>query len=352
MTTMENEARLILDLTEGFIKSQILFTSLKLGIFDLLDTSAGPMTASRISEAIRTDTDATKRLLDACAGLGLLQKVNVDKETGDGEYQLTRASRAFLTSSSPTNLGGYVKVFSSFYKFPWADLRKAVKEGPAFVTRQNQDNTSDIFKIFFSNQILMDAMTGLPTVFGAKTASAFDLSEFRRMCDIGGCTGPLAYHLAAAYPKAAVSVFDLSEVVKVAEDRRPVGEHGQRVSFIPGDFFRDPLPPADLYVVCRTLHDFTEDKVLTLLTKMHDSLPLGGGVLIAEYMLDDDKTGPEVAHKYDLHMFLTGGDRERSGQEYKRLLTMVGFTEVTVRSSSYPLGHVLARKAPKYSARL
>ncbi|XP_066264726.1 acetylserotonin O-methyltransferase-like isoform X1 [Branchiostoma lanceolatum] len=354
--TLENEARRILDITEGFMKSQILFASLKLGIFDLLDTSAAPMTAARISEAIRADTDATKRLLDACAGLGLLQKVNVDKETGDGEYQLSKASRAFLTSSSPTYLGQSVKgMASSSYK-PWGHLPRALKERPSFLISPTglpqKKSSTDPLRTIFVNKRVISMMAGITTVFGARTASAFDLAEFQRICDIGGGSAPLAYHLAAAYPKASVSVFDLPVVVEVAEDERHAGEYSQRVSFISGDFFKDPLPPADLYVVCRILHDWTEDKVLVLLTKMHDSLPQGGGLLIAEYMLDDDKTGPEVAHKYDLHMLLFTGGRERSGQEYKRLLTMVGFTEVTVRSNNYPFGHVLARKAPKYSAQL
>ncbi|CAH1250561.1 ASMTL [Branchiostoma lanceolatum] len=340
----ESEARHILDIAEGFMKSQVLFTSLKLGIFDLLDKSAAPMTAVRISEAIRADTDATKRLLNACAGLGLLLKENVDKETGDGEYQLTQATRTFLTPSSSTNLGDWLGRLAVVFSSPWGDLPKAVKEGPTFSTLNGLDRGRTFEDVYSTEKYFMGAMEGLTTVFGARTASAFDLAEFQNICDIGGCTGPLAYHLAAAYPKAAVSVFDLPEVVKVAEDRRPVAEHAERVSFIPGDFFQDPLPPADLYLVCRILHDWTEDKVLVLLTKMHDSLPQGGGVLIAEHILDDNKSGPEMAHKYDLHMMLVNGGRQRTGQEFKRLLGSVGFTEVTVRSNSYPFGHVLARK--------
>ncbi|KAI8514677.1 hypothetical protein Bbelb_072680 [Branchiostoma belcheri] len=385
----------------------VLFTSLKLGIFDLLDASADPMTAVSISEGIGSDTDATKRLLDACTGLGFLRKLNADNETEDGKYQLTEASRMFLTTSSPTNLADWVGHLASLYGSPWADLPRAIREGPAFSTRRGLERGKTFKDIYSTTKGFMGAMEGLPTVFGAKTASAFNLTEFQNICDIGGCTGPLAYHLAAAYPKASISVFDLPEVVKVAVARGPDDEQGQRVSFLPddcllfnlcpvcgltikagspvgwgdslrqrqlarrlqrrlsqpivsraasshvtrpistarrsswhhcgrphitGDFFHDPLPPADLYVVCRILHDWTEDKVLTILTKIHDSLPPGGGLLVVEHMLGDDKTGPEVAHKYDLLMMLCTGGRQRSGREFQRLLSSVGFQEKAYRT--------------------
>ncbi|XP_035663596.1 acetylserotonin O-methyltransferase-like [Branchiostoma floridae] len=342
--TAENGARHILEIAEGFMKSQVLFTGMKLGIFDLLGTSSAPMTTMGIAEGIGADTDATKRLLDACVGLRLLQKVNMDKETGNGEYQLTKASKAFLTSSSSPNLGDWLGRLAAVYSSPWADLPRAVKEGPNFCTLNGFERGKTFEDLYSTAQYFMGSMEGLTTVFGAGTASAFNLAEFQNICDIGGCTGPLAYHLAAAYPEASVSVFDLPEVVKIAEDRRPTGEYAQRVSFISGDFFQDPLPPADLYVVCRILHDWTEDKVLTLLTKLYDSLPQGGGVLIVEHILTNDKLGPEVAHKYDLHMMVCTGGRQRSGQEFKRLLSSVGFTEVTVKNNTYPFGYVLARK--------
>ena len=36
----------------------------------------------------------------------------------------------------------------------------------------------------------------------------------------------------------------------------------------PGDFFRDSLPEADLYIVCRILHDWSDDKVHQLLSPL------------------------------------------------------------------------------------
>lgn len=41
----------------------------------------------------------------------------------------------------------------------------------------------------------------------------------------------------------------------------------------------------------RILHDWSEDKILHLLGRVYERLPKGGGVLIAEKLLDDDKAG-------------------------------------------------------------
>ena len=38
---------------------------------------------------------------------------------------------------------------------------------------------------------------------------------------------------------------------------------------VTGDFFRDPLPDADLYVLARVLHDWADEKCSQLLARVH-----------------------------------------------------------------------------------
>lgn len=65
-----------------------------------------------------------------------------------------------------------------------------------------------------------------------------------------------------------------------------------RIEVVAGDFFADPLPPGDLYGMGRILHDWREEKIHRLLSKMHELLPPGGGVLIMEKLIDEDRRGP------------------------------------------------------------
>ena len=78
---------------------------------------------------------------------------------------------------------------------------------------------------------------------------------------------------------------------------------------IAGDFFTDPLPPADLYSLGRILHDWSEEKIRKLLAKIHAALPDGGGLLIAEKLLEPDYVS---GHMQSLNMLIVTEGRERS----------------------------------------
>ena len=74
------------------------------------------------------------------------------------------------------------------------------------------------------------------------------------------------------------TVFDLPAVVNVADHFRPSMEecpNRDNVKFVPGDFFKDDLPPADLHSLVTILHDWDEEKIDCLLNKIYNSLPSG-----------------------------------------------------------------------------
>ena len=85
-------------------------------------------------------------------------------------------------------------------------------------------------------------MHGFGRLTSAEVVTAFDLSRFRRFVDLGGGTGHLAMAMADRYPDMKTAVFDLPPAVDFAREFVDA-----RVELIAGDFFRDPLPPADLY---------------------------------------------------------------------------------------------------------
>jgi len=124
-------------------------------------------------------------------------------------------------------------------------------------------------------------------------------------------------------------------------DRSPAAS---RVELIAGDFFKEPLPNADLFAAGRILHDWSEDKIRTLLGKIYNRLPKDGGLLIAEKLLADDKNGPTSAHMQSLNMLVCTEGTERSLLEYRALLEEAGFMKVEGRSTGAPLDAVLAVK--------
>ena len=88
----------------------------------------------------------------------------------------------------------------------------------------------------------------------------------------------MSYAAVKAYPKMKSTVFELQSVVDVAEHFRPSAEecpNRDNVSFVAGDFFKDNLPPADLYSLVQVIHDWDEEKIDLLLRRVYASLSSG-----------------------------------------------------------------------------
>jgi acetylserotonin N-methyltransferase len=165
------------------------------------------------------------------------------------------------------------------------------------------------------------------------------------MVDLGGASGHLAIAACERYPDLRAVVFDLPQVIEIARayaSRSSVA--CQRVEVMAGDFFCDELPDADLFAMGRILHDWPEDKIRALLTKIYRRLSAGGAILLAEKLLYEDKTGPISAHLQSLNMLMCTQGKERTLGEYRRLLADAGFRNVQGRITGSPLDAVLAVK--------
>jgi acetylserotonin N-methyltransferase len=321
----------VLDLIEAFRRSKTMFTALSLGVFDLLDEGAAA--ADAVARALHTHPDATARLLDGCAALGLLVK-------RDGVYANAPAAKTYLCASSPHTMRGYIR-YSDEALYPmWGNLADAVRDGaPRWAQTFGLDGP--IFSAFFRTDDAMrefiQGMHGFGMLTSPAVVSAFDLSEFRTLADLGGATGHLAIAACDRYPNLRGVVFDLPRVVAM------VPPH-ERVTAAAGDFFADPLPPADLYSLGRILHDWSEEKIALLLGRIYEALPPGGGLLIAERLLHDDGVGPVGANMQSLNMLVVTEGKERSFAEYESILRARGFTDVQSRTTGTALDAILARK--------
>jgi len=94
---------------------------------------------------------------------------------------------------------------------------------------------------------------------------------------IGG-PGDVAYAACSKYPDMKIKVLDLSPVVQCSSHFRPSKEecpNEHNVTYVEGDFFKGPLPAADLYVLTRILHDWGDEKMNIILKNVYDSLPSG-----------------------------------------------------------------------------
>jgi acetylserotonin N-methyltransferase len=273
-------------------------------------------------------------------GLQLLSREN-------GRYANTPAATAYLTSTSPRRLTGYINYSNDVMWRLWGNLADAVREG-THRWQQTYGWDGPIFSHFFKTddakrEFLM-GMHGFGLISSPEVVAAFDLNRFTRLVDLGGATGHLAIAACRSYPALKAVVFDLADAMPLAREIIGQSNEAGRIELVSGDFFTDPLPPGDLYALGRIVHDWTEEKILKLLARIYQNLPPGGAVLIAEKLLLDDKAGPRWAQMQNLNMLTCTEGKERTLGEYEALLRRVGFGQVLGRRTPAPLDAILAVK--------
>jgi acetylserotonin O-methyltransferase len=329
---------IVLDLLQAFRCSKVMFAAVSLGVFDAL--TAGPKPLRVLTDELKANPDALERLLDACVGLQLLDRIGQN-------YLNTPAASTYLCRGSSHRLTGYINYSNEVMWKLWGNLEDAVREG-SHRWKQTYGWDGPIFSHFFrteeaKREFLM-GMHGYGLISSPQVVAGFDLGKYRCLVDLGGATGHLAIAACQRYRQLRAVVFDLPDVVSLSQEIVGKSDVAERVKVAPGDFFVDPLPEGDLYALGRILHDWTEDKIVKLLRRIHERLPSSGAILIAEKLLEDEKRGPRWAQMQNLNMLTCTEGKERTLSEYEALLRQVGFVDVYGCRTSAPLDAVLAVK--------
>jgi acetylserotonin O-methyltransferase len=284
----------ILDLIEAFRRSKTMFTAVRLGIFDELQRGAS--SAGTLASRLNLNAGALSRLLDACVALKLL-----DREAE--AYSNTEIAARYLVSASPANFAGYILYSDRSLFALWSHLDDAVREGTNRWA-QTFGSRDALFDYYFrdaeATANFVQAMNGFGQLASPLIVRAFDLSRFHRLADLGGATGHLAVAACEAYPALRATVVDLPRLEPFAREHISKSPVRDRIEFLAADFFSDPLPAADLYALGRILHDWGDTQIDMLLRKIFAALPSGGGLLIAEALVDNDRAGPVYALMQDL----------------------------------------------------
>ena len=230
----------------------------------------------------------------------------------------------------------------------WANLEDAIRDG-THRWKQTFDFDGPIFSHFFRTDEAMQeflmGMHGFGQITSPHVVNAFDLSQFNVLADLGGATGHLAIAACQRYGNLRGIVFDLPHALELAKSMVADSGVSNRIEVSGGDFFLDPLPKADLYALGRIVHDWSEPKIKTLLKRIFDALPSGGGLLIGEKIIWEDRTGPRWALMQSLNMIVCTEGRERTLSEYATLLGEAGFGSVQGFRTSVPLDAILAIKS-------
>jgi SAM-dependent methyltransferase len=310
------EARVRLNrLAIGGWSAQVVFAANELGVFGLL-SERGPSSADEVAAALGTERDATRRLLGALVAVDLL-------EHEDGRFANGLAAQSYLVPEQPESMVTWVSLIGSWTQ-TFGSLAQSVSSGePAEVPEEHLGGSSDYTRRFIIG--MHDYAMGP----GHELARHLDLGGRTRLLDVGG--GPGTYSILLAEQNADLScvVFDLPDVVELADE--VIARHGlaDRVSTTPGDYSSDDFPRGfQIALVSNVLHQEDWESCRRILDQAHESLDPGGLVVIHAMFLNERGDGPLWPALHNLLMLLVyRGGRAYTVEQTYRMLTESGFQQ-------------------------
>lgn len=293
-----------------------------LGVADWIDES--DVSADDLAAACGVDPDALERVLNLLAAQGIFEYRN-------GAFRHTDSSR-LLRTDHPMTMRPFLQMMGS--PIIWGsitELAYAVRTGqpslevlePRGLWAHLQDHPSE-------GEIFGRAMTAKAGAEGAAVVAAFDFGRFGTIADIGGGRGHLLRAILEVAPDTDGILFDLPEVIGSLDAEHP------RMKTTAGDFFKDPLPPADAYILMEVLHDWPDEECVAILAAIRRAAQEDSTLLIVEGVLPEDHNDARAA-KLDMIMLTVTGGRERTASSLEKLLQRAGWGLSRVVDTASPM---------------
>jgi (2Fe-2S) ferredoxin/predicted O-methyltransferase YrrM len=305
----------------GYMPSRCLLTALELDIFTAVGDGAN---AELIGAKIHANARAAGMLLNALVALGLLSK------SGDDYKNTPESARFFVQSSKDNHRNGLLHTANIWHR--WSTLTEAVRSGTR--VSASRDDTPEWTRNFIAG-MQRHAKDRAPLVvkaLGAAPATPTSNSHFnvRRILDLGGGSGAYSIAFAQASPDAQCEILDLPEVVPLtAEYVRQAGVSAQ-VTLRAGDMLQDDFGSGyDLIMLNAICHMFSEEQNREIFRRAHQALAPNGRLVVQDFILNPDKTGPQHAALFSLNMLVnTDAGASYSELEYTHWMKAAGFSEV------------------------
>ncbi|HUI61969.1 MAG TPA: methyltransferase, partial [Steroidobacteraceae bacterium] len=249
-----------------------------------------------------------------------------------GKYRNAPDADVFLDRAKPGYIGGLLEMAAvRLYPF-WGSLTEALRTGAP----QNEARTGgDFFGALYRDperlRGFLSAMTGLSMGSARAIAHRFPWKSYATFVDVGCAQGCLSVQVALAHKQVRGTGFDLPPVGPIFDDYARSFRLGDRLSFCGGDFFRDPLPPADVIVMGHILHDWNLEEKHLLLQKAYAQLPRRGALIVYDAMIDDARSSNTAGLLMSLNMLIeTPGGFDYTPSDCRGWMRATGFRRTTV----------------------
>ncbi|MHB1157429.1 MAG: methyltransferase [Phycisphaerales bacterium] len=375
---------MLMQLASGYWGSAALGAAVQCGLFDALKD--GPLDAASIAARQQTDVRLTAALADALAGLGLLVVFSPSPSGGglgrgelepSGDMERRQDSTSPHPGPLPGGEGGRLYAIAPAFAellvpggakdmlpalrfnldlYPlWGRLSEAVKSGkPVVPPGAHLGDDAERTRRF------VEGMHSRALALGPMILAGVDVSDRKRLLDVGAGPGTFGRQLAAAHAGLHVTLLDLPGVIAVAK-RLSAGHVAEgRIGYVeadyrgedwgtrggePGAALEDSLCPGledrdsfrgrsrlcgfDAVLYCGALHQESDASAGALMQKLHGVLERGGKLFVVDLMFEDDGVTPAFAGLFALNMMLFNPRaRVFTAGDVERLLRVAGFTDV------------------------
>jgi SAM-dependent methyltransferase len=305
-------------------------------VFDSLES--GPKTAEQISEETGASERGLRAIMNALVGLELLKKDRHHK------YSLTPESAAFLVSNKPGTLAKFFPMNMKQLIPLWLKLDETVRTGRPAEARNQERPGTEFFSELVENII--------PVSYGSAQALGDHLRLAKAkdevlVLDLAAGSGIWGIVLAQKSPQVQVTAVDWSGMIPTT--KRITEKFGvrDRFEFIEGDLLEADFGRGyDIATLGHILHSEGEERSRRLLKKAFRALKSGGTIAIAEWLVNDERTGPPPSLMFAVQMLVNTEKGDTfSFNEIKGWLEEAGFKKARTFKAPGPSPLILATKS-------
>ncbi|GLJ19596.1 hypothetical protein SUGI_0354620 [Cryptomeria japonica] len=315
----------------SFVPTLVLKSAILLNIPDII-ASAGANASLSVDEiAAKLPSESPNlhylsRILTYLSMKGIFVQTQTSNNPSDIRYGLTdSAKRFYVRKNNPGSLVPLLLMQAHpVLMAPWHHLHECVlQDCNAFEKAHGKDLWTYGKDEPLVNNVVNDSMSTLTVLGMEQILSCYDgFKDLKTLVDVGGGKGTALAHILKAYPHIHGINFDLPHVVQTTPSIPGIENVG-------GSMF-DSIPIADAIFFKNVLIDWDEESCLQILGNCHKALPENGRLIVAENITEESsRPNKPTEMVVDLVMIaLANGGKERSEQEWRRLLQMSGFSVV------------------------
>jgi hypothetical protein len=319
--------RIVQGLATAYWASRCLHLVAELGIADLLEDEAQP--AEALARAAGLNAQALHRVLRSLANHGIF--------VHNGQHFAHNAASRLLRSDAPGSMRSLGRMMGlNVHWDGYRELGFALRTGQPAISAVVAGGLFGYLRAHpEQGRVFHEAMAGKSYAQIQAILETYDFSRFGTIGDIGGGLGHLLKAVLERAPQARGVLFDLPQVVEHTrrDAEKTNGRANPRINYVGGDFFRDPIPSCDAYMMMTVLHDWSDEESVQILKNIKANAPRTAKVLIIEGVVQPDARN-DFLLDLDIEMLVMTTGRERTLEEWRAVISAAGMQLARVINGS------------------